>query len=216
MISRRDIFKGALGGAALIMMHRLGLGAMSKQELPAVDLAFLPSALDVKKRTDWTKRVPKPLILKPADGFDRITVHHSGGSVNESAKDADVIADIEGISAGHLTRGYGDIAYHFVIDRRGTIWEARSLAYEGAHVSGQNDKNIGIMLLGNYEEQTVSDKQKDALQGLLASLRKKFQIKQHRLFGHRDLGKSLCPGKNLYKYVVELKGAGEPATKKGG
>jgi len=187
---------------------------MSKEELPAVDLAFLPSQLAVKRRQAWTKQVPKPWILKPAKGFDRITVHHSAAA-SSSKSDDQVVAEIETVCMQHITRGYGDIGYHFVIDVRGDVWEARSLAYQGAHVSGQNDGNIGIVLLGNYEEQTVSENQKKSLVTLIGALRDKYQIKRHRLYGHRDLGKSICPGKNLYEHVEELKSAEGTASKKG-
>jgi hypothetical protein len=205
LISRR-LFLGvssAFGVTAAIA--KKGFCAMSKEELPAADLGFLPSKLPLKKRAAWTKQVPKPWILKPSKDFDRITVHHSAGPVNVSKTDVEVVANIEAVCLEHITRGYGDIGYHFVIDVRGIAWEARSLSYVGAHVSGQNDGNIGIMLLGNYEEQTVTEKQKKALAILIESLRDKYQVKRHRLFGHRDLGKSLCPGKHLYKYVEVLK-----------
>ena len=195
-------------------MGRNSFGAMSKEELPAADLGFLPSKLPLKRRAVWTKLVPKPWILKPSKDFDRITVHHSAGAVNASTTDAKVIADIEAVCHEHIARGYGDIGYHFVIDVRGIAWEARSLSYEGAHVSGQNDGNIGVMLLGNYENQTVSEKQKKGLAILIESLRDKYQVKRHRLFGHRDIGKSLCPGKHLYKYVEALKKPEGAAAKK--
>ncbi len=183
---------------------RPALSAMSKERLPQADLAFLPSRLALKRRKDWTKQVPKPWILRPSKGFDRITVHHTA-AVSTSKTDKDVVAEIEGVCLEHITRGYGDIGYHFVVDARGTVWEARSLAYQGAHVSGQNEENIGIVLLGNFEAQQVGRKQVEALDTLIGALRDKYQIKRHRLYGHRDLGKSSCPGKNLYKQVERLK-----------
>lgn len=190
------------------------LGAMSKKKLPDIDLAFLPSALQLKRRKDWTRQVPKPWILKPSGDFDRITVHHTAAE-SHSKTDQAVIAEIESVCLAHITRGYGDIGYHFVIDARGVVWEARSLAYEGAHVKEQNNENIGVVLLGNFEVQDVNDAQKESLAVLVAALRKKYQVKRHRVYGHRDLGKSVCPGANLYKFVEHLREA-QISAEKGG
>lgn len=212
--SRRRFMYSASTALALFWAG-LSRAAMSKKDLPAVDLGFLTTKLTFKRRSSWTKQVPKPWILKPSSGFDRITVHHSGGAENGSVQDEDVVKDLEGICVEHKTRGYGDIAYHFVIDRRGIVWETRSLAYEGAHVSGQNETNIGVMLLGNYQTQTVTDQQAKSLRILIEALRDKYQIKRHRIYGHRDLGKSVCPGDNLYKYVEQLRKPDEAKAQKG-
>ena len=104
---------------------------------------------------------------------------------------------MEGVFASHTRRNYGDIGYHFVIDYAGTVWEGRSLAYEGAHVACQNERNIGVMLLGNFEEQAPSASQIATASRLLGLLQQRFRIKPHRIFGHRDLG----------QHAVELEGA---------
>ena len=104
------------------------------------------------------------------------------------------------------------MGYHFVIDSVGRIWEARSLAYEGAHTSGQNEGNIGLMLLGNFEEQVPPAAQLQSLEHAVNRLRDRFRIKQHRVYGHRDLAQSLCPGKALYPLIKDLRtGLKKPA-----
>jgi len=105
----------------------------------------------------------------------------------------------------HTRRNYGDIGYHFVIDYTGTVWEGRSLAYEGAHVACQNERNIGVMVLGNFEDQAPSVSQVATVDLLIGLLQQRFRIKPHRIFGHRDLGHSVCPGKQLYTYVRQLR-----------
>lgn len=184
------------------------LASMTKKPLPAYDLSFLGTGVEVVSRSKWTLANPRTLILKPAEYFDRITVHHSG-AVNTHRGVEEVARDMEAILLVHNERDFGDIGYHFVIDASGRIWEGRSLAYEGAHVAGQNENNIGIMLLGNFGEQDLSAAQKTTLAALVERLSQQFQIKSHRLYGHRDLGHSLCPGQKLYDYVHELKGTEE-------
>ncbi|MBN2301700.1 MAG: N-acetylmuramoyl-L-alanine amidase, partial [Lentisphaerae bacterium] len=137
--------------------------------------------------------------------YDRLTIHHEGNAVNYNTDLQTVTRDLKGILISHVDLGYGDIAYHLVIDRAGRVWEGRSLMYEGAHVSGQNEKNIGVMLLGNFEEQKPSEEQIAAMKLLVSLLRNRYRIKKHRIYGHCDLGPSLCPGKHLYEHVVALR-----------
>jgi hypothetical protein len=203
--SRRMFLRGAaaavLGGVPAVNL----LASMSKKPLPGHDLSFLGTGIEVMQRSAWTAMEAQALILKPAGYFDRITIHHTGAFNNHFDKD-EVAQDMEAIQLVHHEREYGDIGYHFVVDASGRVWEGRSLAYEGAHVGGQNDNNIGIVLLGNFEEQTVSAQADASLLVLIQRLRLQYQIKSHRLYGHRDLGKSLCPGQNLYSRIVKLRG----------
>jgi N-acetyl-anhydromuramyl-L-alanine amidase AmpD len=87
------------------------------------------------------------------------------------------------------------------LDYAGRVWEGRSLVYEGAHVVCQNERNIGIMLLGNFEAQSPSPAQRESVKRLIALLRERYKIKPHRVFGHCDLGHSVCPGRHLYAFV---------------
>ena len=55
---------------------------------------------------------------------------------------------------GHQqTNHWADIGYHYVIDRQGRIWEGRELSWKGAHAGNKqaNENNVGIALIGNFE-----------------------------------------------------------------
>ena len=99
------------------------------------------------------------------------------------------------------------VGYHFAVDCVGRVWEARSLAYEGAHVLGANAANIGIMLLGNFEKQYPSLAQLASMERLVQLLQRYYAVPSTRVFGHRDLGPSLCPGEHLYPRVHDLRRA---------
>ena len=47
---------------------------------------------------------------------------------------------------------YSDIAYNYIIDSNGLIYEGRGL-YQGAHTYCFNDVSIGVAVLGNFEGQ---------------------------------------------------------------
>ena len=203
---RRFLKKFGLAAAGLGIVST-GRAATAKRQLPPADLDFLSARMPLLRRQEWTERAVRPWRLRTASVFDRITVHHAGDvSLTVTDKNS-VIYRLDGILTGHMDRNYGDIGYHFIVDYAGRAWEGRSLAYEGAHVLRQNDGNIGIMLLGNFQQQQPSAQQVDACARLIGLLRAEHRIKRHRIYGHRDLGQSLCPGQYLYRHVAQWRDA---------
>ena len=125
-------------------------------------------------------------------------------------------------------RGYFDIAYNFIIDAWGRIWEARAggvdLPVVGAHAGGYNSVSTGIAILGTFSFAQPPAAAVAALQKLLAwklalhgipSLGKvrvevnpsdayytPFAPGQRvllpRIAGHRDGDMTSCPGNQLY------------------
>lgn len=194
-----------LGVSALCVWAPATRAATCKRPLPPVDLAFLEMDLHLIRRDSWALEVPRTWRLRGAGEYDRVTIHHAGNRPVFHTRQLEVSQDLNGILDSHIQRNYGDIAYHFMVDYGGTVWEGRSLAYEGAHVSGQNDGNIGVMLVGNFEEQDPSTAQLASTRRLVERLRQAHNIKPHRVYGHRDLGESVCPGKNLYARLDTVK-----------
>lgn len=172
---------------------------------PAPLLKTLRERLTFYPRSAWTRAAPIYSRLDPADPYYRITIHHEGNQRNFDRSTPDVTRALRINQATHRRLGYGDIAYHFMIDYTGRLWEGRSLKYQGAHVSSRNPGNIGIVLLGNFELQKPSNAQKTALVKLVAELRKFYHISRRRIYGHRDLDATLCPGRNLYAFMPILK-----------
>lgn len=138
----------------------------------------------------------------------QITIHHDGMPPFNGTDLTSVSARIELIRRAHLNRDggsrWGDIGYHFVIDRAGRAWEGRPLKYQGAHVKDHNEGNIGILCLGNYEEQIPTRAQMRKLEQLVVILRKRYNISPIGVHTHRELCNNctLCPGKNLQQAVT--------------
>ncbi|MEZ5182815.1 MAG: DUF4214 domain-containing protein [Acidimicrobiales bacterium] len=87
-------------------------------------------------------------------GVKFAVVHHTVNSNTYSA--SDVPALLASIYAYHTgTNGWCDIAYNFVVDRFGRIWEGRSggvaKAIVGGHAQGFNTGSVGVSFLGQYE-----------------------------------------------------------------
>lgn len=120
----------------------------------------------------------------PPDYFsiDRIIIHDMGCDVrNPGCNDKTVnpITIIQNIYRYHtVTRGWGDIGYHYIIDYWGNIYEGRygGNGVRGAHTyydrkcDNFNVGSIGILLMGNYEKNQPSEEMYKSLSRLVAWL----------------------------------------------
>jgi N-acetyl-anhydromuramyl-L-alanine amidase AmpD len=161
--------------------------------------------LPFERKSAWTQQTPVRSRLNPAAPYRMITIHHEGRHQNRHLNHSDVARDLSNILAGHRNRRYGDIAYHLIIDPAGRVWEGRSLRYQGAHVADHNRGNIGVMLLGNFEQQSPAGAQLESLHKLTHILSRYFHVPRTAVFGHRDLSQTLCPGRRLYPYVAAMR-----------
>jgi hypothetical protein len=203
--SRRRFLSSAAAGAAGLSWPGAALATVSHTLRKPTLFELLARSGTVMRRREWTRARPDTRRLQRAAVFSSLTVHHSGAGPNSRTEANEVAADLQNILAGHLKRHYGDIGYHFVIDYAGRVWEGRPLMYEGAHVCRHNAGNIGVMLLGNFEQQRPSAVQVRAMVRTIRILRGWCWIGRRRVYGHRDLGSSLCPGRHLYPHVTRLR-----------
>jgi hypothetical protein len=130
----------------------------------------------------------------------RITVHHSGTLFR---KDSAAPATIRNFQKWHQTgKGYPDIAYHFLIDRAGNVYEGRDPKFKvDTPTDYDPDGHLSICLLGNFEEQELSSVQMDALDRLLAAASVKYKVPTDQIAGHGDYAHTLCPGKRLREKI---------------
>ncbi len=206
-LDRRSFLRlGLFGGLSYWLMSRAE-AAPAQSMAPRAVMDRLDSQMIVIRRSAWSHSGPAFSRMKPAGRFRRITVHHAGTQPLRLTSPRLVAQEISAIQGAHLSQRYGDIAYHLVVDYAGRVWEGRSLSYEGAHTLNANEGNLGIMLLGNFERQSPSPAQLATLSDLVALLRKQYRVRASRVYGHRDLSPSACPGRRLYPYVAQLRQA---------
>lgn len=129
-----------------------------------------------------------------------IIIHHT-----VSSRDKTTIQDIEN---WHKVRWPGfvsslgfHIGYHFVILGDGEIVQTRRENEIGAHCI-PNDGKIGIALTGNFETEKPSSAQFDALSMLLKRVKKEYGLTDKDVFGHYEKSSTLCPGKELKKWIL--------------
>jgi len=171
--------------------------------------------MKIRPKAWWDAGKPNMAKLTYMGKITCMTIHHEGTETanNEMSLDG-VVRRLRVTRKVHMERfGWGDIGYHFCIDRAGRIWEARSLRFRGAHAGNAeaNKGNIGIELMGNFEKQKVNDAQKRALKWLIKKLMADYNIPVSEVYTHREIRKkfglkmTLCPGKDLQLYMDNLR-----------
>ena len=165
----------------------------------------------IHSRKEWGARPAAVNRTTPMGRIYRITIHHSGFPCPDSSPAA-VEALIRTIQKNHKHKttngeGWADVGYHFLIDPAGRIWQGRSLRYQGAHAGNHrlNKGNIGICLLGNFQDHPPSPAQMKGLEKLLRFLMKKYRIPASRIYTHRELKSTACPGRYAQRAINQLR-----------
>jgi hypothetical protein len=88
-----------------------------------------------------------------ADNVQAVVVHHTVTTNGYQQDDVDDL--LRAIYHAHVrVNGWCDIGYNFVVDRFGTIWEARTGGIDrpviGGHAKGFNTGTAGVALLGQH------------------------------------------------------------------
>ena len=166
-------------------------------------------------RTTWG--APRPCASPGYATVTHLVVHHSAG-VNTATNWAQVVLSIWDFHVN--TREYCDVAYNYLIDPNGVLYEGRSGGNNvvGAHFCATNTGTMGVCLLGNFEEVQPTDAMLNKLADLLAwkscnsnidpllkSVHSRSNLNLNHVCGHRDGCSTLCPGENVYSKLAAVR-----------
>ncbi|MFM7069891.1 MAG: peptidoglycan recognition protein [Actinomycetes bacterium] len=181
-------------------------------------------------RAEWGARAPAG-SPRYATTLKLAVVHHS--ATGNAYTQSQVPSILRSIQAYHMDgRGWSDIAYNFVVDKFGTVWEGRGGGIErpviGAHAMGFNTSTVGVMVLGDYTQAGVVPSAgalesvsrvigwKFALHRIDPATRTSFTsggsttisagtvVDLPRVVGHKDVGATGCPG-SVYGYLGSIR-----------
>lgn len=157
--------------------------------------------VDIVTRAEWGARSPDG-VTRIATPTPRLWVHHTAGSERGAA-------GMRSIQAYHMdTKGWRDIAYSFVVDVDGTVYEGRGAGVAGGHTEGDNSSSHAICVMGNYENVHPTTA---ALASVVALARhgrdRRWWVPT--LGGHRDApgATTACPGRHLYARLPDIRSA---------
>ena len=177
----------------------------------SVSSAGSPSNLGIISRAAWgaSPEVPRHMSRHVAP-WSKITVHHTAMPLGASSSRAARCGELRTIQRAHLNKpeGWGDVGYHYLIDPEGRIYEGRRLAWRGAHVAGKNDHNLGVCLLGNFDEYRPTSAALASLERLLDDLRTRHRIPRNQVTYHKEWpsANTACPGHHLAPWVESYRG----------
>lgn len=214
---------GRVSGWILLAGAVLGLIIVSRRWLVLLVVAALAMAGCV----DPGASVPSSIVLRSSWGNDlpwscygypeysqtvtQAIVHHTVNSNDYTPEDAPNM--IRAIWGYHVyTLGYCDIAYNFLIDKYGKVYEGRLGGIEnavvGAHSLNNNYSTTGIALLGTYTTVEPPPGTVASLKNLIAW---KFQVhhldfnQDAMIIGHRDVYATECPGQAVYNLLPSIR-----------
>ncbi|MCP5028192.1 MAG: hypothetical protein GY929_18095, partial [Actinomycetia bacterium] len=99
-------------------------------------------------------------------------------------------------------RGYLDVGYSFLIDPTTCIiYEGRGAGVDGGHTFGHNGISHGICVMGNFELVEPTDELLSTIALLVAHGHDNGWWPAELTGGHRDVGKTACPGQHLYDQI---------------
>jgi hypothetical protein len=125
--------------------------------------------------------------------------------------------------------GWCDLSYHLLICPHGVVFEGRrggvQEPVQGAHALKNNDRSIGIALMGNYDQQSPTSTAWDETKRIVAAVCSHLSIdatetmewnrvdsrlettpvQLSTIIGHRDLRATICPGDQLYRLLPQLR-----------
>jgi LysM repeat protein len=136
----------------------------------------------------------------PMNGVNRITLHHTGEHAGlEGVAEVEVLRRIEHYH--QVEKHWAAIGYHYLVGKTGRVYEGRPVHYQGAHVLANNEHNLGISVIGDFMNKLPNPRQLATVDAFLTDQRMRYRIPRTRIYGHRQLGTSLCPGDSLYSWL---------------
>jgi hypothetical protein len=182
-------------------------------------------------RDQWGARAPSS-APEYASRVKMAFVHHTAGTNEYSPPGAHSI--VRGIQAFHMdTNGWSDIGYQFLVDKFGQIFEGRGGGVDrpviGAQAQGFNAESTAVAAMGNFHIAGPPNIMLEVIANLLA-----WKLPIHgvdpasdtimtsgggdltrypagtpvglaSISGHRDTGRTVCPGDFLYPWLGWLR-----------
>src|SRR3990167_5550942 len=114
----------------------------------------------------------KSLAIRPLHNIDMAVVHHTG--IKAGVAKYDFLSRARSFANYHISKGWGHIAYHYMIDRNGKVYQCFSLVEVGAHAGlwATNMRAVAICMDGDFVVERPTTVQVAALWGLLEYLTK--------------------------------------------
>jgi N-acetylmuramoyl-L-alanine amidase len=213
-----------------LRLHFVDVGVRPKRRPTAQAAQLLPPAY--VPREDWGAAGCPPRSAPDYGEVRSVHVHHTVSLNDYTPEEAPSI--VLAVCRYHRnSNGWNDIGYNALVDKYGTLYEGRAggldQAVIGAQAQGFNSVTSGISNIGDH---TSLPQTPEALAALASFIRWKLtvhgqplsgrvtvvssggsasrygagaRVTLERVIGHRDTGRTACPGAALYAQLPELR-----------
>ena len=165
-----------------------------------------------------------PVEYQPVE---HVIIHHA-----DTANFNDPVLEMRSIYYFHtVTRGWGDIAYNYLVDFMGNVYEGRVGGENaiGCHAEGYNAGSCGICLMGRFFRDDATPEMQNAITWIASWAARNLDPGSSAPFydignlpticGHRDVNPTSCPGETFYGQIETIrsearrviKGVADPA-----
>jgi putative cell wall-binding protein len=166
-----------------------------------------------------------PTWFAAPGGLKGAVVHHTVNSNNYDTP-AEAMQAIRNDQEYHQEgRGWCDIGYNFLVDKWGNIYEGADRSIEqpiiGAHAAGTNTGTVGVSMIGTFSDVAPPAAMLSGVSQIAAFRLAHYGIDPStsatfttstgarktlpRIFGHRDVGATECPGNLGYPQLGTIR-----------
>ncbi|MFN8677879.1 MAG: SH3 domain-containing protein [Thermomicrobiales bacterium] len=144
---------------------------------------------------------------------EHVIIHHA-----DTANFNDPVLEMRSIYYFHaITRGWGDIAYNYLVDFMGNVYEGRVGGENavGCHAEGYNYGSAGICLMGRFFDNDITPEMHNAIVWIASwagrNLDPTISTPFHdipelpTICGHRDVNNTTCPGEDFYVSIPTVR-----------
>jgi hypothetical protein len=133
--------------------------------------------------------------------IERLTVHHTAvlmGSNTEAP------GRMRSYQRYHQEQGWPDIAYHYLIDANGNVYEGRPVGARGDTFTDYDPTGHFLVCCdGHFDQQPIPAAQLAALTDVLAWAAIEYGAGPSTIAGHSDYASTTCPGSSLAALVAD-------------
>ena len=149
----------------------------------------------ISRPTRRARPTRKPFSRLRSSRVVGIVLHHSGVSSPPEGVDA-----VKSYARYHMdTRGWNAIAYNWLVDERGVIYEGRGPGIVSGATKHYNFKTESICFRG-YGGRTVPETALISIKEVIEDIQSRYGGRRW-VKGHKDLASTTCPGSELYAWL---------------
>lgn len=174
-------------------------GAPAPTATTAGTPAAASGAVTVICREAWGARPPAGEFVEHT--IARLTVHHTAVILDRTSQ---APSRARGHQRYHQDKGWPDLAYHFLVDDAGHVYEGRPWSARGDTATEYDPTGHFLVCAeGDYDRQQVAPAMLASIAGLLAWASLAFGVDPATIAGHRAYAATTCPGRSIDAVIAD-------------